>query len=149
MPAKPRLDLDDFMPYLINRVGVAVATNFTSNTLARHDLSIAMWRVLAALSANGEQRQTDLAAMTSIDESTLSRLVTRLVRRSLVTRTRSKSNSREVVVQLSPKGRALVDTLIPIARKLEEQAVAGVPAKDLALVKRSLRRMYANLAGGG
>jgi DNA-binding MarR family transcriptional regulator len=144
--ARPRLDLDDFMPYLINRVGAAVAANFTGNALAQHDLSIAMWRVLAALSANGEQRQIDLADMTSIDVSTLSRLVTRLVRRSLVTRTRSKSNSREVLVQLSPKGRALVETLIPVARKLEAQAVAGVPAKDLALVKRSLRRMYGNLA---
>ena len=145
--AKPRLELDDYIPYLVNRVGAALAANFTANTLARHDLSLAMWRVLAALSANGEQRQVDIAAMTSIDVSTLSRLVTRLVRRSLVTRRRSKSNSREVVVQLSPKGRALVDTLIPVARRLEATAIAGVSRKDLALVKRSLRRMHGNMAG--
>lgn len=147
MTAKTRLDLDDFIPYLINRVGVAVAGNFTNSALAQHDLSIAMWRVLAALSANGEQRQIDLAAMTSIDVSTLSRLVTRLVRRGLVTRTRSKSNNREVLVELSPKGRALVGTLIPIARELEAEAIAGVAKQDLATVKRSLRRMYGNLAG--
>jgi len=73
------LDLDGYLPYLIHRVGSALAGRFTEDTLARHDLSIAMWRVLAALSANGEQRQIDLAAMTSIDVSTLSRLVTRLV----------------------------------------------------------------------
>ena len=34
-----------------------------------------MWRVLAALSNNGEQRQIDLVDMTSIDASTMSRLV--------------------------------------------------------------------------
>ena len=39
-----------------------------------------MWRVLAALSNSGEQRQVDLVDMTSIDASTMSRLVTRLVR---------------------------------------------------------------------
>ena len=148
MSAKPRLELDDYIPYLVNRVGAALVANFTASALAPHDLSIAMWRVLAALSANGEQRQIDIAAMTSIDVSTLSRLVTRLVRRGLVTRRRSKTNSREVVVELSAKGRALVDSLIPVARKLEATAIAGVSRKDLALVKRSLRRMHGNMAGG-
>jgi len=146
---RPRLDLDDYIPYLINRVGFALVANFTANPLSGHDLSIAMWRVLAALSANGEQRQVDLAGMTAIDVSTLSRLVTRLVRRGLVTRTRSKANNREVLVELSSKGRGLVETLIPVARELEAAAIGGVAKKDLAVVKRSLRRIYANLTGGG
>ena len=59
-----------------------------------------MWRVLAALSNNGEQRQVDLVDMTSIDASTMSRLVSRLVRIGLVTRSRSANSSREVVVAL-------------------------------------------------
>ena len=148
MSAKPRLVLDDYIPYLIHRVGSSLAGRFTADTLIRHDLSIAMWRVLAALTSNGEQRQVDIVGMTSIDVSTLSRLITRLVRRGLVTRSRSKSNNREVVVQLSPKGRALVASLIPVARELEETAIAGVSRKDLAVVKRSLRRMHGNMAGG-
>jgi DNA-binding MarR family transcriptional regulator len=148
MAAKPRLDLDDYIPYLINRVGFALVANFTTDALSRHDLSIAMWRVLAALSSSGEQRQIDIADMTSIDVSTLSRLVSRLVRRSLVTRHRSKTNSREVVVQLTAKGRVLTEALIPVARKLETTAIAGVGAKELAVVKRSLRRMHGNMAGG-
>ena len=67
-----------------------------------------MWRVLAALSNNGGQRQVDLVGMTSIDASTMSRLVSRLVRDGLVTRSRSETSNREVVVALQPKGRALV-----------------------------------------
>ena len=66
----------------------------------------------------------------------------------LVTRSRSATSNREVVVELSPKGRALVQRLIPIAKKLEQTASAGLPAKDLAVVKRALGRMYDNLAGG-
>jgi DNA-binding MarR family transcriptional regulator len=106
-----------------------------------------MWRVLAALSSNDGQRQIDLAAMTSIDVSTLSRVVSRLVRMGLVTRTRSATNSREVVVRLSGKGAGLVARMIPRAIAAERSAIAGVPAKDLAVVRRSLRRMYENLAG--
>ena len=107
-----------------------------------------MWRVLAALSNNGGQRQVDLSGMTSIDPSTMSRLVSCMVRMELVTRSRSQTSSREVVVALSSKGRALVRRLIPIAQELERKASAGLTAKELAEAKRLLTRMYANLAKG-
>src|SRR6516164_1623549 len=84
-----RLDLGDYLPYLANRVGNIIADQFGATALSPHGLSIAMWRVMAVLAANGSQRQTDLADLTSIDSSTLSRMVTRLVRMRLVTRTRS------------------------------------------------------------
>jgi DNA-binding MarR family transcriptional regulator len=99
------------------------------------------------LSNNGEQRQIDLVDMTSIDASTMSRLVTRLVRIGLVTRSRSKTSNREVVVALSAKGRAQVESLIPIAKGLEKTASGGLSAKEQEVVKRALRRMYDNLAG--
>ena len=149
MADRAHLDLGNYLPYLINRVGFALVESFTADALTPHGLSIAMWRVLAALSNRGEQRQIDLVDMTSIDASTMSRLVTRLVRMGLVTRSRSATSNREVVVELSPKGRVLVQRLIPIAKKLEQTASAGLPPKDLAVAKRALGRMYDNLAGGG
>jgi DNA-binding MarR family transcriptional regulator len=143
---RPRLDFNEYLPYLINRVGWLLVIDFGQNTLARHHLSIAMWRVLAVLANNDGQRQIDVAARTSIDVSTLSRVVTRLVKMGLVTRTRSAINSREVVVRLTPKGAAVLVRVIPHAIALERTAMAGVPAKDLGVVRRSLRRMYQNLA---
>ena len=148
MAQRIRLELDDYLPYLINRVGTAIAATYTEDILAPLDLSLAMWRVLAALSNNGEQRQIDLVDMTSIDASTMSRLVTRLVRAGLVTRVRSKTSSREVVVALSAKGRAQVENLIPIAKGLESTASNGLSAKELAVVRRALRLMYRNLVKG-
>jgi DNA-binding MarR family transcriptional regulator len=142
---RTELELANYLPYLINRVGFALVATFTQ-TLKPHRLSIDMWRVLAALSNNGAQRQVDLSGMTAIDASTMSRLVGRLVRAGLVTRSRSATSSREVVVALSPKGRALVLRLIPVAKALEQTASADIPAKDMAAVKRALRQMYENLA---
>jgi DNA-binding MarR family transcriptional regulator len=80
-----------------------------------------------------------------IEASTLSRLVTRLVRMNLATRTRSASSNREVVVKLSPKGQTLVARLIPIARDYEAAAIAGLSASELASLKRCLRRLYDNM----
>jgi DNA-binding MarR family transcriptional regulator len=142
-PAK--LDLGDYLPYLVNRVGSIIADQFGADALARHDLSIAMWRVMAALAANGSQRQIDLADLTSIDSSTLSRLVTRLVRMRLVTRSRSAKSNREVAVELSPKGQALVAELIPIARQYEVAAIAGLSREEIDMLKRCLRRVYDNM----
>ena len=132
MTNRRRLDFSEYLPYLINRVGWLLVVDFGQNTLARHQLSIAMWRVLAVLANDDGQRQIDVAARTSIDVSTLSRVVTRLVKMGLVTRTRSATNNREVVVRLTPKGAAILARVIP--------------AKDLGVVRRSLRRMYQNLA---
>jgi len=141
----PRLNLSDYLPYLINRVGSALVAHFTADALAARHLTIDMWRVLVALSNNGGQRQIDLAGLTSIDTSTLSRLVTRLVRRGLVTRIRSERSSREVLVRLTANGKALVGRLIPIALRLEVVAIAGIAARDLNTTKRTLRRMYQRL----
>ena len=103
MADRPHLDLSDYLPYLINRVGAAFVAGYEQD-LAQHGVSIAMWRVLAGLSTSGKQRQIDVAEVTSIDVSTMSRLITRLVSLGLVTRTRSDTNSREHQRGIERKG---------------------------------------------
>jgi DNA-binding MarR family transcriptional regulator len=145
MKKSKQINLQDYVPYLLNRVGTALVTRFSAEALARHDLSIAMWRVLLNVWDAGTHRQVDLSAETSIEVSTLSRLIGRLERRKLVARARAKASNREVTIALTPKGRALVNDLIPIAQRLEETAVAGLPARDVVALKATLRRVYANL----
>jgi DNA-binding MarR family transcriptional regulator len=146
---RPHLDLSVYLPYLINRVGSALVARFCEDALIGTHLSIATWRVLAALSNNGPLRQIDIAEMTNIEVSTMSRLVTRLVHMGLVNRTRSKMSNREVVVELTPKATALVARLIPIAEELQETATQGLSKQDVTVVKRALRRMHENLTRDG
>jgi DNA-binding MarR family transcriptional regulator len=143
------LDLAEHLPYLINRVGSALVARFSADALAGARLSIASWRVLAVLSNNGSLRQTDLAEMTSIDASTLSRLITRLVRQGLVRRTRSQKDSREVAVQLTRKAETLLAKLIPVAVGLQNAATQNLSKRDLATLKRMLRKMHDNLTRRG
>ena len=145
MTRREKLNLPDYLPYLVNRLGAAMVLQFTAQALARHGLGIAEWRVLVALSDTGPQRQIDLAAITSIEVSTLSRLITRLVRTGLASRARSDRSNREVTVALTGPGAKLVDGLIPVARELERAAIAGLPAAQLRAAKTALRAMYENL----
>jgi len=140
-----KLDLGDYLPYLVNRVGTIIADHFGMEALAPHRLSIAMWRVMAALASKGSQRQIDIVDLTSIEASTLSRLVSRLVRMGLVMRTRSANSNREVAVELSARGAALVARLIPIALEYEQAAIAGLSREETLVLKRCLRRVYGNM----
>jgi DNA-binding MarR family transcriptional regulator len=72
-------------------------------------------------------------------------MVTRLMRAGLVMRTRSKTSEREVVVMLTPKGRRLLDRLIPVARAFEAALTQGIAPDVLAVVNRDLHRLHANM----
>ena len=93
-PPAPALRLDDYLPYLINRVGVSLASRFSA-ILRRDGISLPDWRVLAALRERNGQRLTELACRTSIEISTLSRLVGSLEASGLVTRDRRMHDSFE------------------------------------------------------
>ena len=137
-------ELGQYLPYLINRAGVRLAVNF-GRDLKPHGVMVQEWRVLAALAAHGSQRLSDLAALTSIDLSTLSRLVGRMMRARLVERGRVNGDRREVRVNLTPKGRRATRGIIPAARRYERVALDGFSDDEARMLKQLLVRLYSNL----
>jgi DNA-binding MarR family transcriptional regulator len=138
------LDLDEYLPYLVNRVGIQIATAF-SRALEPYSLSVPMWRVLAVLAQQGGQRQIDLAQHTSIDASTLSRLIKTVQDLGYVSRTRSAASQREVTIALTPRGRAVTSALIPVALDYETMATEGLTVREIETLKTLLRRIYGNM----
>jgi DNA-binding MarR family transcriptional regulator len=141
------LDLSEYLPYLINRVGGAVSDAF-GDELAKDALTISMWRVLAVLIHNGSQYMTNLAELTTIEPSTLSRLIGTLQRRGLVTRKRNGSDGRLVSVALSARGTALTTRLLPAAADLQDRMIAGMPPADVATLRRLLKKLHATIHSG-
>ena len=108
--------------------------------LKAHGVVVQEWRVLAALAAHGAQRLSDLAQLTSIDLSTLSRLVGRMVRTGLVERGRGNGDKREVMVTLSAKGTRTTRAIIPAAQRYERVALRGLSAAESTALKQMLVR---------
>ena len=81
--------LTDAFPYLIARVGVRMAELFAKR-LESFGVTLPMYRVMAALWQRGGQRLGDLSEMTSVEISTLSRLVGVMQRRGLLSRRRPR-----------------------------------------------------------
>lgn len=145
MTSRKTYDLTDRLPFLINRVGAAMV-DFAAPGLKHFHLTIPLWRMLAALAHRGEMRQIDLAAATSLDPPTVSRLITGAVKKGFVTRTRSDTSNREVTVRLTKKGLGVVEDLVPKMLADEEAAFGNLPERDIAVVKNVLRKMYQNIA---
>lgn len=137
-------DLDRYTPYLVNRAGLRIAEAFEA-ALKPHRLSLRLWRVLAALWHYGETSQIDLARHTSIDASTLSRMVGGLARRGLVARAKSDTDSRAVRVRLTERGRALTKKLIPTALEYERISLDGLSEGDVLKLREVLHRLYGNM----
>jgi DNA-binding MarR family transcriptional regulator len=136
--------LTDAFPYLLNRVGVRMGELF-SRRLEKYGLTLPMYRVMAALWQRGDQRLGDLSEMTSVEISTLSRLVSTMQRSGLLSRTRPDSNARTVEINLTRHGRALVEELIPLAMRHEDVGLRGLSSEEIALLKKNLIIVYRNL----
>lgn len=144
----PRLVLQDFLPYLLNRVGMKIGLMF-SQDVERYDVTLPMWRVLIELWHKGDHRLGELAERTSIDLSTLSRLVASMQRKKLVTRRRSGADRRALSLTLTRKGVELTEKVAPIALHYERLAMGGMSKAEVAQLKGLLRKAFANLDGAG
>ena len=131
-------------PYLLNRVGVRIAELF-SQRVRPYGVTLQMYRVLAALSERPAQRLSDLSGMTTIEVSTLSRLVGTMKRQGLVTKRRLGHNARTVEIDLTAKGRSLTAELIPIASHFEDVAIGNSSPKEIQKIKRFLKESYDSL----
>ena len=139
-------DLTRYLPYLVNRTGVRIATAF-GDELRAHAITLPMWRVLAALDHADGQRISDLAALTSIDVSTLSRILDAMREKGLVERRRGNGgDARVVTVHETAAGHTLTGKLIPRARHYEQVALRGLTADEAEALKAMLVRVYANIA---
>lgn len=139
-----RLDLDDYLPYLLNRAGAKIADAFGKVT-RQHGISLQMWRVLAALNQQDGQSVGGLAATTSIETSTLSRLLDQMQRKRLLLRQRDSDDQRSVTIHRTQAALAITEKLIPVALAYETQALVGLDQRQAKAIKTMLRRLYENL----
>jgi DNA-binding MarR family transcriptional regulator len=136
--------LDSYLPYLLNRAGARIAAAF-SEEVRPLGATLQMWRVLAALREGDGRRMGDLSGTTSIEVSTLTRLVDNMEKRGLVARRRDAGDARVVALHVTPAGRRLTHRITPIAERYESVALAGFTAAEADILKAALRRLYRNM----
>ena len=139
-----RLELSEHLPYLIRHV-YAQLEAASAGGLARFGLNVAVWRILAVLWQHGDLAHRELAELTSIEVSTLSRVSKTVQRDGLIRRKRTVADQRTVRVTLTDKGRDLVRQIIPAAVDMQNQIIGNMTPKDVQTVTRLLHVIAENL----
>jgi DNA-binding MarR family transcriptional regulator len=139
-----KLNLQDFLPYLLNRAGLRIGVMF-SHDIGEFGVTLPMWRVLVELWHNGDHRLGELAERASIDLSTLSRLLVTMQRKGLIVRRRSGLDGRALSLTLTKRGMELTERIVPYARHYENIAMRRLSARDIARLKELLKIIYDNL----
>ena len=152
----PALDLFRFVPFRLNRLAAEVSAALSAEYQERYGLDIPEWRVLATLGFRNEACTAQyICQCTRTHKSTISRAVTTLMRRKIIERVASESDRREFALQLTRKGRALYEELIPRLLRKEQAILSCLSARErkdfaalLGKVERSLALVQTSETAG-
>jgi DNA-binding MarR family transcriptional regulator len=99
------------------------------------------WRILATLHSRHRLSMSELAQLTSIDRTTLSRVVERMVRAGWVMRLSDLSDARITRLASTAAGDRLFARIWPSVWQVTERAVANLPEPAVGLVRWALQEM--------
>ena len=108
-------------------------------------ISIPQWRVLAVLHERSDLTMNELADLTTVDRTTLTRALDKMVRGRLVERHADPKDRRSVLLRLSGAGHAALAQVLPRVIEQNERALAGFSKGEAASLRAMLHRMVDNL----
>jgi MarR family transcriptional regulator, organic hydroperoxide resistance regulator len=114
--------------------------------LATHGVSFGHWTFLRILWERDGLTQRELSDEAGVMEPTTLAAIRAMEKAGYVSRKQIPGNRKNIYVHLTRKGRALKGRLVPLAEEVNRIAVKGLPASDVALMRRALVRIIDNLA---
>ena len=120
---------------ILMRAGQSVAQDL-DGLLRPLDLSLVQWRVLDSLSDGRGRTMSGLSARSAIQMSALSKLIDRMVVRSLVLRKQSERDQRVIIVMASDFGLESYRRSLPAIRAYEARLAERLAGFDGAQLDR-------------
>lgn len=115
--------------------------------IVTHGVSMGQWFFLRVLWEEDGLTQRELSQRVGMMEPTTVTALNTMESRGLVERVRNPHDRRKVNIYLTPKGRALRDTLLSCAAEVNELSLQGISPKEQEIVMSVLTRMLSNLGG--
>ncbi len=114
-------------------------------------IAMSRLRMLADMYARGEVSQADLQRRLEVDGATITRQVKQLEAEGLLQRRADPKDNRFTLVALTPKGEAMVESLIKRGQEFQRLAIRSIEPEQLSSAVAVLAQMRCNLqalAGG-
>ena len=114
--------------------------------LTEHSVSYGHWTYLRILWEAEGLTQRELSVRAGVMEPTTFAALKAMAKRGYLTRRRNPKSRKEMQIFLTPQGRALEAKLVPLAEEVNEVALRGVDAADIAATRRTLIALIDSLA---
>jgi MarR family transcriptional regulator, organic hydroperoxide resistance regulator len=136
---------DDRLAHLVKDATRALVRALQSR-LVEHGVSFGHWTFLRILWEHDGLTQRELSREAGVMEPTTFSALQALERLGYIERRQLPDNRKNVYVHLTAKGRALRRKLVPLAEEVNQVAVAGMAAEDVARTRAILLAIIENLA---
>jgi MarR family transcriptional regulator, organic hydroperoxide resistance regulator len=137
-----RLDMSPF--YLMAHADFDYHADMSA-VLGKHGVTKSMYRIMTVLRDNRVANIGFLAQRSLTKRNTVSRIVERMVAKGLARANPNSTDSRVTEVELTQRGKHMLDTLTPIVGRQFQRALAGVSNEELEQLVRVLRKISGNL----
>ncbi|QKW36458.1 MarR family transcriptional regulator [Actinomadura sp. NAK00032] len=131
--------VDEVTSALLTASRLLVAVSARSLAAVEDAVTLPQFRLLVVLSSQGPSKLVTLAGLLEVNPSTAMRMVDRLAAAGLVRREASPRSGREVRIQVTAAGRAIVDDVTARRRAEISGVVAGMPAGQRRALVAALR----------
>lgn len=133
------LRLDDWLPYQFS-----VITNRVSSMLARmyHEefgIGVVEWRLLANLGSFSPMSAKELSETTAMDQVSVTRALSLLVAKGLVSRRVDGKDRRKVVLRLTKSGTDACERVMPLAKAIEQELTRTLSTAELETVHAAMK----------
>ncbi len=131
-------EVDELVTALLTASRVLVGVSARSLAEVEEAVTVTQFRVLVVLRGHGETRLNRLADRLAVTPSTALRTVDRLIAAELVTRRENARDRREVVIELTARGRQTVDRVTERRRGAIREIVEQMPHQQASRLVEAL-----------
>lgn len=127
--SKPQFLLDNSLVHKLFLVS-QFANDVFEQTIGK-DTTPRQYAIMVAIQASDDPVcQMDISKKTGIDRSTTSEIIRRLEKRGLIRRKKLQQDLRSNYIELTASGRKLVNSIHPMAQKVEDELNNMIPRQD-------------------
>jgi DNA-binding MarR family transcriptional regulator len=113
--------------------------------LIPNEVSFGHWSILRVLWQQDGITQKEISLQTGLKEPTVHTALKSLAEKRIIERRKGPQNVKNWYVFLTPKGKELEKTLLPLAIEANKSALEGISEQDIEITRKVLYRIIQNL----
>lgn len=142
MHQKPHLDLDNYVPALLNFLSNKLAATASKEYKKRFGVGVLEWRMLSMLAVEDHITANRICQVIGLDKGGVSRSLHKLQQSEHVKFEVDPTDARRQVVSLTAKGWKLHDQILTVALKREQILLGGLSQEEIKTLIGLLRHLH-------